>query len=157
MNDDRIAVHLNPARRARANFVIRADIREQGSPRDFEQLWARRTSDQRFELCCIPFFAYDMALGDEVETDAAYLIERVVQPAGGFTFRAWFGDSSVAGAGDAAVEALLGLGAELEWYSENLLAVHAADERSAQQMADYLQATNQAGHLVYETGRTREP
>jgi hypothetical protein len=37
-----------------------------------EQLWARQVGDRHFELCCIPYFVYDLALGDVVEIDADY-------------------------------------------------------------------------------------
>jgi hypothetical protein len=47
--------------------MIGAELAEED--RD-EQLWARQVGDRRFEICCIPFFVYDMALGDVVETDA---------------------------------------------------------------------------------------
>ena len=96
-----------------------------------------------------------MALGDEVETDSeGYVIERVLKPSGGYTFRAWFGDSSEAGARDEVIEALRELGSEFEWYSENLLAIDAADDARAQAVADFLQEREQLGHLAFETGRT---
>jgi hypothetical protein len=148
-------VHPSPARRDRADFIIRADIREEGSPRRFEQLWARQLDDTHFELCCIPFFVYDLALGDEVETDAEqYVIERVVKRSGGYTFRAWFGDSGDGDARDEVVEALRGLGSEFEWYSENLLAINASDDQRAQEIADFLLERERLGELTYETGRT---
>ena len=151
-------VHLSPVRRERANFIIDADIAEQGSPRRFEQFWTRQLGEARFEICCIPFFVYDLALGDEVETRAQgerlYVIERVVKPSGHYTFRAWFGDSTDPGARDVVIEAMRGLGSEFEWYSENLLAIDAADDERAQQVADFLHKHEQLGHLTYETGRS---
>jgi hypothetical protein len=42
-------------------------------------LWARQVGDRRFEICCIPFFLYDVALGDVVETDENYSLVRVVR------------------------------------------------------------------------------
>ena len=47
-----------------------------------EQLWARRVDDEHHEICCIPFFVYDLALGDTVEVDADHLVTRVVEPSG---------------------------------------------------------------------------
>jgi hypothetical protein len=158
MVDEDFVVHLTPVSRERADFIIRADIEAEGSPRRFEQLWARQLGQRRFEICCIPFFVYDLALGDEVETAAEaerqYVLERVVKPSGGYTFRAWFGDSSEARAREEVVEALKRLGSELEWYSESLLAIDAADEGRAEALADFLQEREQLGHLTYETGRT---
>jgi hypothetical protein len=55
------AVHGNPVWGDRADFVIGAPLPEHGHA---EQLPARQLSDQRFELCAIPFFLYDIALGE---------------------------------------------------------------------------------------------
>lgn len=148
-------VHLSPVWRERSDFIIKAAIEEDDSPRRYEQLWARRLGETRFEICCIPFFVYDLALGDEVDTDSVeYLIKRVLKSSGRYTFRVWFGDSDHAGARDEVIEHVREIGCDLEWYSENLLAVDAADDGLAQRVADFLQERERLGHLVFETGRT---
>jgi hypothetical protein len=76
--------------RDRANFVIGAQLREEGRA---EQLWARQVSDQRFEICCIPFFVYDVALGHVVETDANDDLAGVVERSVRSVFRLWFGEA----------------------------------------------------------------
>ena len=55
-----------------------------GGDGNFEQLWTTRVGENRFELCCIPFFAYDLALGDVVRADAAtgYVVQAVEQRSG---------------------------------------------------------------------------
>jgi hypothetical protein len=155
MSEQDYVVHSTPARPDRSNFIIRASIEEDNSPRRFEQLWAHQLDETRFEICCIPFFVYDLALGDEVETDTdQHTIQRVVKRSGGSTFRVWFGDSSIRVAHDAVTE-LRTSGAELEWYSEHLLAINAADEQRAQKIADFLHEQEELDRLTYETGRTR--
>lgn len=64
--------------------MLHAVVDDVGGADTFEQLWTRRVGDDRFELCCIPFFAYDMALGDVVRAEAAtgYVIQSVVQRSG---------------------------------------------------------------------------
>jgi hypothetical protein len=155
---DDFVVHPAPVRREQADFIINADIAEEGSPRRYEQLWVRRLADARFELCCIPFFLYDVALGDELETEPRdgreYMLARVARPGGRYTFRAWFGDSKVAGASAELVRALEAGGWLFEPYSENLLAIDAGDAAAAQTLADLLAEREDAGRLVYETGRT---
>ncbi|WP_177228866.1 DUF4265 domain-containing protein [Amycolatopsis sacchari] len=64
--------HLRPAWSDRANFVIHARLPDEGSPKKFEQLRVRRVAQTRFEICCIPFFLYDLSLGDVVETSSRY-------------------------------------------------------------------------------------
>jgi len=59
-------VHENPALRSKSNYIARVEL----SPFEFggevEQLWLERLDDGSFELCCIPFRAYGLALGDLV-------------------------------------------------------------------------------------------
>lgn len=57
-----------------------------------------------------------------------YVVERVVRPSGGHTFRAGFGGSSDVDARDELIAALSDLGCAFEWYSEHLIAI---DARSA--------------------------
>lgn len=152
-------VHLSPAWRDRADFIINANIEEEDLPKRYEQLWVRRLGERWFEICCIPFFVHDLALGDEVETapkgDRQYLLTRVVKPSGGYTFRVWFGDSNLPTARNEVVKAARDRSCEFEWFSENLLALDARDDRRAQELADFLHEREQLGHLTYETGRTR--
>ena len=159
VTDHDFVVHLSPSRRDRADFIIHANIEEVGLAKRYEQLWVRRLAENCFEICCIPFFVYDLALGDEVETasqgDRDYVLTRVVKPSGGYTFRAWFGDSTHPSVREEVVGAARDLGCELEWSSENLLAIDASDDQQAQKVADILHRREALGHLKYETGRTK--
>lgn len=143
------AVHPEPVWRDRSNFIIGAPLPEEGRA---EQLWARQVGDQRFEICCIPFFVYDVALGDVVETDVNFDLVRVVEPSGRYVFRVWFGESFHPR--EEIAERLAALGALLEWSSVNLLAVDAADESHAQVIADFLAEQGRGERLMFETGRS---
>jgi hypothetical protein len=144
------AVHSDPVWRERADFIIAAPLPEEGRA---EQLWTRRLGEPLlFEICCIPFFLYDVALGDVVQTDAGYELAGVVEPSGRFVFRAWFGDSFHPR--QEIAEQLGDIGALLEWSSTNLLAVDAADAQEAQIVADFLSDQEVRGQLKYETGRS---
>lgn len=149
-------VHQDPVWRERSNFVINAELPEKDRPRRFEQLFARRVDDDRFEVCCIPFALYDVALGDIVATapkgDRKYVVKEVVKPSGRYVFRVWFGESFQPR--DEIVQELRGLGSLVEWSSRNLLAVDAVDLEHAQLVADFLMVREKTGHLVYETGRS---
>ena len=140
-------------RQGEINFIINAELPEAGR---FEQLWARQRSDGTFEICCIPFFLYDVALGDVVQTtargDRQYILSEVVSPSQRYVFRVWFGGSDVPTS--TVVERLESLGALMEWSSANLLAVDARDLQHAQEIADYLAGAERRGELVFETGRS---
>jgi uncharacterized protein DUF4265 len=149
-------VHPNPVWRERANFIVHAELPEQDRPRRFEQLWARQLVVDRFEVCCIPFFVFNIALGDVVTTSPKggrkYVVAKVVEPSGRYVFRVWFGQSVEPR--DGIADQLKTLGSLIEWSSRNLLAVDAADGEHAQLVADVLMRHEKAGHLVYETGRS---
>lgn len=84
------AVHRHPA-----NLIIGTAIDPGDTDMTTEQLWARRIDDAHYELCCIPFFAYDLALEDvvEVEVDSSFQVTRVSAPSGRHVFRSCIGDS----------------------------------------------------------------
>jgi hypothetical protein len=149
-------LHPDPVWRERANFIIHAELSEKDRPKRFEQLWARKLDERRFEVCCIPFFVFDIALGDVVATSPKggrkYVVTKVVQPSGRYVFRVWFGQSFQPR--DEVADEVKALGSLIEWSSQNLLAVDAADQSRAQLVADLLMKHEKAGRLVYETGRS---
>jgi hypothetical protein len=148
------ALHLDPIWRERANYILNAELVEGDLPKHFEQLWTRQVADNEFEICCIPFFLYDMALGDIVRSrsDGSGLVERVVRSSGRYVFRAFLDDS---GAPFDDVTAWIDQrGGLLEWSSHHMVAIDAANEIEAQQVADYLADLETQGRLVYETGRS---
>jgi Domain of unknown function (DUF4265) len=154
------AIHLNPAWRERATGMVYAKLK---SPFDgrWEQLWARQLSDREFEICCIPFFVHNLALGDIVEispTPERRVVTRVIQDSERFVFRIWFGDVANLRLRheimDSVAVRMVGFGCEQEWSSHDMLAV-AVDPERAQDVADYLWKEENEGRLVYETGRGR--
>jgi hypothetical protein len=146
--------HLNPVGREDADYLIQARLEDdQDEEQRFEQLWVRDLGERHFRMCCIPCFAYDLALGDEVETDDDLVVQRVVQPSGAWTLRMWFGD----GALDASERRSLAIeisqmGAMLEPYSDDLVAISAPDDDTARRIKSRLDAEQEAGRLHYETG-----
>jgi len=150
------AVHEAPVWRDRADFIIAAHLGEEDGRNEWEQLWAHKISDDRFLLCCIPFFASDLALGDEVETDAAYVIKRVVVPSGHYTFRVWFGESDEPNIRDEVADFVRQSACEIEWSSANLAAIDAANNSVAKDVANFLLDHERLGRLIYETGKTKK-
>jgi hypothetical protein len=144
--------HETPVWRDRADFIIGAPLDEPGK---WEQLWARRVAPNRFELCCIPFMTYGLALGDVVETEAKdghdHFVTREAERSGRFAMRVWLLDTSVA---DQVADRLTGVGALLERRAKwsRLLAVDAADEAMTYAIGDVLRPYEEAGQLSFETG-----
>jgi hypothetical protein len=149
-------VHQDPVWRDRSNFIISVELPERDRPRRLEQLFARQLREDRFEVCCIPFFVFDIALGDVVVTsprsDRQYVVEKVTEPSGRYVFRVWLGDSFQPR--DEIAGELKAFGSLLEWSSRNLLAIDAVDQEHAQLVADFLAERERSGSLIYETGRS---
>lgn len=82
-----IATHKHPAWITKADCIIRISLDDHEMLGRSEQLWAREISEHVFELCCIPFFPYGFALGDYVEVDEEYWIQRIVEKKGHRTLR----------------------------------------------------------------------
>src|SRR6266550_5216238 len=121
MTEPMDVIHPEPVWRERADFIISAPLLlEEGRA---EQLSAWHGEDHLFEICCVPFFVFDVALGDVVETNARHDSVDVVQRSGRFVFRVWFGESFHPR--QEIADQLSDLGALLEWSSDNLLAVDA--------------------------------
>jgi hypothetical protein len=148
-------VHETPAWYDKADFIIGADVDGGSSALTREQLWAKKVDESTFMICCIPFFLYDLALGDVVTTKTSqsftYMVDRLVQSAGRYTFRAWFLDKNYR---EAVAEHLVGMGCLIEWRfcGGNLLAIDSESYATAKPVADYLFGKQKDGILNYETG-----
>ncbi len=157
MEGANLAVHRSPVWQHRADSDIFVDVGDVIGADRFEQLRAKRISQRLFEICCIPFFAYDLALGDEVETRSfvglRHLVARVTTPSGHSTFRAWFGEILDGSVRDEVVAEVERIGGLYESYSENLVSID-APPGLAQEIAELLDKYHQTGALIYETGRT---
>jgi hypothetical protein len=156
--DDGVALHVEPVRRDRANFIIAADLADLGQPTvRFEQLWARKVTGDTFELCCIPFFTAGLMLGDVVRTRPAggrrYVVHEVVEPSGHGSYRVWFGDSPDPETTEAkVVQRLEELRCEFEWSDRHFLAIDIPTDKLSRTVGVFLARHERAGRLTFETG-----
>jgi hypothetical protein len=157
--DPKIAVHAEPVWRDRANFIIGIDLGEEWLPFSREQLWSRQVAEDRFEVCCIPFMAYDLMLGDEVRCgrsgERKYLVEEVTKPSGRYAFRVWFPPDAIEEHRSRVLANLEAIGALFEWRTSNYAAIDLPNLPLAQRAADLLAEGERAGTLHYETARLR--
>jgi hypothetical protein len=140
-------VHIAPVWRDRADSILATRLEEGYA----EQLWGRRLGERTFELCCIPLFAYDLALGDVVETDDSFDVLRVVEPSGRFVFRAWFTEAPERA--EPVVAELSNLGCLVEQGSQHLYAIDAESRTLAEAAAACLAKEERTSGVLYETGR----
>ena len=143
----RVFTHAEPVWRSLADFIIFANV-----DGDKEQLWAKQLSENTFRICCIPFFVYNISLGDVVETDANYCFTRVIEHSGRFVFRAWMLSESRT-FGSLFVKRLEEFGALVEVSSKRLVAIDAMTDQMARDISAWLAELEQSQHIQYETGQ----
>lgn len=152
MDAFREAQHRDPVWRDRSDFIIASAIDPVGLTITTEQLWARRVEDDVFELCCVPFFTYGLALGDTVRTSKDFMVEALITPSGRFVFRADFSQTSHL-VGEKVAERLVQMGALLEWWSPTMISIDAFNESHAGDVDRALRDEEALGNLVYESGQ----
>jgi hypothetical protein len=157
MGTDRIFRHKS-SDHAEVDSYIYVDISTpQENCKKWEELLAYRKSNNTYQIACVPFFAYDLSWGDEVEThydsENHFEVFRIVtKPSGHYTFRVTFRESKDPLIRKQASEKLLALGCQLEWFDSDFLAIDAPPNRW-QPIADFLWESEKSGQFQYETGR----
>lgn len=157
---DGYAEHAQSAAGSRADSCVYAALSRK-DPLAWEQLPSRQIASDTIEICAIPFFVYDLALGDVVSTSAVQghgivdrRIERVVARSGHETYRVRFLRGASADDEEQNLTAFLRrLGLPFERWSPSMIAIDADGDR-AQLVADYLWERRRETALDYETGRT---
>jgi hypothetical protein len=128
-------IHHHPVWGEKANAVIHAPIEHEGAREMRESLWAKYLSDNRYQICCIPFFVYDLALADEVSTrlddTGSLLFEKVLKPSGNETFWIFFNEPDRPDVRANVYHKITGLGCIVEGYNKSLLAFNAESESQA--------------------------
>ena len=140
--------HASPVWREKANALVQAKLEDDSSS---EQLWCRKLGDDKFEVCCIPFFLYDVALGDIVLAPEFHL-HKVVRPSGRFVFRAYLAEDQREWR-DSLQAQLEDIEAQAEWYSTGLVSIDAPNLEKAETISTWLSECEQHGFLTYETGK----
>jgi hypothetical protein len=95
-------------------------------PGRWEQLWARQLGEAEFELCCIPYFTYGLALGDRVRTQPSggkrYVVAEAKARSGRRVLRLWLKKAGAEGR-ERVLRHLVCQSPLHEWSSDNLLVI----------------------------------
>jgi len=146
-----VVAHKHPVWRDRATSVFHMLAGVHGGRSRWEQLWWRRTARGRFTLCCIPFLIDDLALGDEVETNACHIVRRIVRRSGQVTFRVRI-DRHDPWVRDQVLKASEVFEPLAEWSAPNLLALSVHESR-ARPLGDRLAVLAGQMTIDVDTGR----
>lgn len=149
-DDAQIATHQEPALRHRSNYIIRIALDSHGLPGRFEQVWARQV-DADFELCCIPYFAYGLSLGDRLIWSHHSESAEVVAKSGHKTIRIAFLDGDRARTEHQNLHGELArTGCLMEWLSDGYGAVDLADDTQERAVLEILGRWFEAGGMSWE-------
>ncbi|WP_162907692.1 DUF4265 domain-containing protein [Allorhizocola rhizosphaerae] len=128
-------VHPNPAWADRADSSVLANI--DAEQFRVEKLAARMVSRYQYEICCVPFFAKQLALGDLVEVGRGGYVVRNVKPSRREVFRLLLTQTN-----EDQLEAIKGrlsaLGALFEWLPLGVLAIDCENTTVAERVAAYI-------------------
>lgn len=87
----KFVVHEDPVGRSASHYIGRADLAPFGLDGQVEQLWFKPSDDhRRYELACIPFMTYGIALGDTVVLGEDSYVAGLAATAGHRTLRLLF-------------------------------------------------------------------
>jgi hypothetical protein len=146
---DNMAWHYNPV--WPSDFFIRADLSCHGMPGRFEQLWVKKVGERQFQICCVPFFTYGIALGDTVQTDDEFTFQQVVAKGGHKTLRVVV---AIKEKQDQLHETLHewvdNTGLLYEWYSPGYLAVDLPPDAQGKLTFPTLEQLNEKGKISIE-------
>jgi hypothetical protein len=124
-----VVTHEKPAWADLADTSIYWRIAGGESRRRWEEIRAHRIADDQFVICCIPFFAGALSLGDTVRTvveEGRHVIADRVRSAGHNTWHVFFSSASE-GAAQTVVAQLQKEQAPYESYSTHVLSMDQVD------------------------------
>jgi len=144
-------IHNEPVWQERADRLIYAKIEHKGDHEIREQLWAKFIDNERFEICCIPFFIFDLALGDEVSITLTNenhgLIDKVIRRSNHQTYWIWFNNLANDTICVEVQKKITAIGCLFEWYSNTLLAVNVVSASQANLLLDTVIDETKSGFL----------
>lgn len=153
--NDGVITHDFPVWRKKANFILALNLAGPDVPKEWkwEQIWARKIEDNTFEVCCIPFFAYGLALGDLVNTHTLngkqYVINEVIERMEHSTFRVWFLEIEKWSFVIKNIQKL-GCLVEIRWEKSKLIAIDAPAPEIRSKLESYLKDLESMGIVTCE-------
>ncbi|MER6464873.1 DUF4265 domain-containing protein [Streptomyces sp. NPDC001228] len=130
--------HEDPVWRGGNHHMAMVDLAPFELPEMLEQLWLREVGEGRgYEICCIPFYAYGVALGDVIENGESGSVGRVIEKSGRRVLRILFSEPHpVVDSRPALRRALDSTGLLNEWNGERHVAIDVPDESVMQPIYD---------------------
>ncbi|MER6571416.1 DUF4265 domain-containing protein [Streptomyces sp. NPDC001093] len=147
-------VHEQPVGRASTNYIARADLAPFGLDGQVEQLWLRAVNDGSYEVACIPFSTYGIALGDVVVLNDDDYVSEVVRNSSHRTLRLLFTPdlppADLQKAADEIKTEIIAADLLSEWNGARFIAVDVPPDAETSRLFAVMEAAVNAGHAFWE-------
>ncbi|MGW7529866.1 DUF4265 domain-containing protein [Streptomyces sp. NPDC054783] len=147
-------VHEQPVGRAATNYIARADLTPFGLDGQVEQLWLKAVNDGSYEVACIPFSTYGIALGDIVVLNDDDYVSEVVRNSRHRTLRLLFTPdllpADLQKAADEIKAEIIAADLLSEWNGERFVAVDVPPDIEPSRLFAVMEAAVNAGHAFWE-------
>ncbi|WP_206308864.1 DUF4265 domain-containing protein [Streptomyces sp. A1136] len=123
-----------------------------------EQLWLRQVGvEGNYEVCCIPFYAYGLALGDVVQKNESGNIDRLIRKSGRRALRILFAEPRPLSDSRSALRRAVHIAGLLsEWNGDRHVAIDVPNLSAMQPIFDCVQGEIQGGTAFWEWSDARE-
>jgi hypothetical protein len=152
-------VHDDPVGRSASNFIARVDLASFGMDGQVEQLWLKAASNGTYELACIPFFTYGLALGDTVQLTGNNYVGQPVRASGHRALRMMFVPELPAEdrqqAADRIRAEISQAGLLSEWSGERYVAVDVPPNTEPSSLFAVMESAVNAGDAFWEWASAR--
>lgn len=143
--------HSDPVWRGTENHIAMVDLTPFDMANTLEQLWLKRVDEGSYVVCCIPFWAYGISLGDIVRLRGEEFVASVVKSSGRRTLRVLFPDSSEVSRLTEVVQGKIQqVDALSEWDGARYVVVDVADMVAASPLLDFLEDVVKKGLVFWE-------
>ncbi|MEU0435796.1 DUF4265 domain-containing protein [Streptomyces sp. NPDC006290] len=148
--------HDDPVHRTGHGHLARVDLAPFDLEKRIEQLWLSKVDDG-YEVGCIPFWAYGLALGDVVAVSNDGYVSGIVRKSGRRVLRVLFLEPRPSTDSRVPLRGVLdSVGLLSEWNGDRFVAIDVPDESEMRQVYDVLNSEIQNGTAFGEWGDSRE-
>jgi hypothetical protein len=149
-------VHEDPVIRERENYIANVDLSAYGLHGQHEQLWLRPIGSGVYEVTCIPFCVYGLALLDRVTlTDDGASVRRILEASGRRVLRILLMESyadRLPAVIDGIVSIVSSLNLHSEWHGGRHLAIDVVGDVPLDGLFELLKDDVAAQHAYWEWG-----